>query len=224
MYTMPRTRKRIRLLLADDERLFREALQFFLETDPALEVIGSAADGAETVRLAKQLKPDVLLLDVAMPRLGGLDTLRALSAARVRIRTILVTGRIARTEALIALQLGARGIVLKDASPDLLLKCIHVVMHGEYWVDSTAVTDLISAYRAAPPAEPVPAAAPKLPLTPREREIVIAVAAGRSNQEVARQLKISKETVKHHLTSIFDKVGASSRLELALFAHRHHFL
>jgi two-component system, NarL family, nitrate/nitrite response regulator NarL len=221
---MPRTRKRIRLLLADDERLFREALRFFLETDPALEVIGYAADGAETVRLAKQLKPDVLLLDVAMPRLGGLETLRALSAARVRLRTILVTGRIARTEALIALQLGARGIVLKDASPDLLVKCIHVVMHGEYWVDSTAVTDLISAYRAAPPAGPVPATAPKLPLTQREREIVIAVAAGRSNEEVARQLKISKETVKHHLTSIFDKVGASSRLELALFAHRHDLL
>jgi two-component system, NarL family, nitrate/nitrite response regulator NarL len=221
---MPRTRKRIRLLLADDERLFREALRFFLETDPAFEVIGYAADGAETVRLAKQLKPDVLLLDVAMPRLGGLDTLRALSAAHVRVRTILVTGRIARTEALIALQLGARGIVLKDASPDLLLKSIHVVMHGEYWVDSTAVTDLISAYRAAPPAEPAPAAAPKLQLTQREREIVIAVAAGRSNQEVARQLKISKETVKHHLTSIFDKVGASSRLELALFAHRHDLL
>jgi two-component system nitrate/nitrite response regulator NarL len=221
---MARTRKRIRLLLADGERLFREALRFLLETDPAFEVVGYAADAAQTVRLAKQLKPDVLLLDVAMPRLGGLDTLRAVSAAHVCVRTILVTGRIARTEALIALQLGARGIVLKDASPDLLLKCIHVVMHGEYWVDSTAVTDLISAYRAAPPAGPVPAAAPKLPLTQREREIVIAVAAGRSNEEVARQLKISKETVKHHLTSIFDKVGASSRLELALFAHRHDLL
>jgi two-component system, NarL family, nitrate/nitrite response regulator NarL len=220
---MARTRKRIRLLLADGERLFREALRFLLETDPAFEVVGYAADAAQTVRLAKQLKPDVLLLDVAMPRLGGLDTLRAVSAAHVCVRTILVTGRIARTEALIALQLGARGIVLKDASSDLLLKSIHVVMHGEYWVDSTAVTDLISAYRAAPPAEPVPAAA-KLRLTQREREIVIAVAAGRSNQEIARQLKISIDTVKHHLTSIFDKVGASSRLELALFAHRHDLL
>jgi two-component system, NarL family, nitrate/nitrite response regulator NarL len=220
---MPRV-KRVRLLLADDERLFREALRLMLEAVPGFDVVGHAADGAETVRLAKQLKPDVLLLDVGMPRLGGLDTLRALSAAQVHVKTILVTGNIARNDVLTALQLGARGIVLKDASAELLLKSIHVVMQGEYWLDGVAVTDLISAYRSATPAPAIPQPQAAFQLTHREREIVAAVANGQSNLEIANNLHISKETVKHHLTAIFDKVGASTRLELALFAIHHHIV
>jgi DNA-binding NarL/FixJ family response regulator len=118
---------------------------------------------------------------------------------------------------LIALQLGARGVLLKDASPELLFKSIRVVMAGQYWVDAAAVCDVISAFRKAAPAPDAPALA-KFGLTRRELEIVIAVAAGESNREISRRLNISQETVKHHLTNIYSKVGVSTRVELALFA------
>jgi two-component system nitrate/nitrite response regulator NarL len=219
----PKAGKRIRLLIADDERLFREGLRVLLETEPCFQVVGYASDGAETVRLAKQLKPDVLLLDVVMPRMGGLDTLRALRKHRLRVKTILVTGAIERTAVLNALQLGARGVVLKDVDPELLFKSIHVAMRGEYWMDRAAVSDLVTALREASPQPDVPAAQRPFGLTRRELEIVTAVAGGQSNREIAQQLRISEETVKHHLTRIYDKVGASTRLELALFA-RHHGL
>jgi two-component system nitrate/nitrite response regulator NarL len=219
----PKAGKRIRLLIADDERLFLEGLRVLLETEPGFEVVGYASDGAETVRLAKQLKPDVLLLDVVMPRMGGLDTLRELRRHRLRVKTILVTGSIERTTVLNALQLGARGVVLKDVAPEVLFKSIHVAMRGEYWMDRTAVSDLVTALREASPKPDVPAAERPFGLTRRELEIVTAVASGESNKEIAQQLGISEETVKHHLTRIYDKVGASTRLELALFA-RHHGL
>jgi two-component system, NarL family, nitrate/nitrite response regulator NarL len=163
------------------------------------------------------LKPDVLLLDLVMPHMGGLETLRALSAAKLPVRTILLAGAIERPDVLNALQLGARGVILKDASPEVLFKGIRVVMAGQYWVDSTAVADVISAFRKAAPAADA-ATPPKFGLTRRELEIVIAVAAGESNREISRRLNISHETVKHHLTNIYDKVGASTRVELALFA------
>ncbi|PYR94168.1 MAG: DNA-binding response regulator [Acidobacteria bacterium] len=217
----PKTRERIRLLIADDERLFREGLRVLLETEPGFEVVGYAADGAQTIDLAKQLNPDVLLLDVAMPRMGGLDTLRALKGNRLHVKTILVTGSIDRTEVLNALQLGAHGVVLKGAAPELLFKSIHVAMRGEYWVDRTAVSDLIAAFREASPLPDAPAAQRPFGLTEREFDIVIALTGGLSNKEIAQQLGISEETVKHHLTKIYDKVGASTRLELALFAKHH---
>ena len=221
---MARAPKRIRLLIADDERLFTEALRVLLETQPSFKVVGYAADGAETVRLARDLKPDVLLLDLAMPRMGGLDTLRALATARSRVRTLLVTGAIARADVVTALQLGARGIVLKDATPELLFKSINVVMRGEYWINGAAVTDVIAAFREACPPEMTPPAPRPFDLTKRELEIVVAVAAGRSNREIGDQFGISKDTVKHHLTAIFDKVGVSSRVELALFALHHRLI
>jgi two-component system, NarL family, nitrate/nitrite response regulator NarL len=212
---------RIRLLIADDERLFREGLRVLLETEPGFEVVGYAADGAETIQLAKQLNPDVLLLDVAMPRMGGLDTLRALKVNRVQVKTILVTGSIDRTEVLNALQLGAHGVVLKGAAPELLFKSIHVAMRGEYWVDRTALGDVIAAFREASPLSDAPAAQRPFGLTGREFDIVVALTGGLSNKEIAQQLEISEETVKHHLTKIYDKVGASTRLELVLFAKHH---
>jgi two-component system nitrate/nitrite response regulator NarL len=220
----PKAGKRIRLLIADDERLFREGLRVLLETEPSFEVVGYAADGAQTVRLAKQLKPDVLLLDVVMPRMGGLDTLRALRENRLRVKTILVAGSIERTEVLNALQLGAHGVVLKDVDPEFLFKSIHVAMRGEYWIDRTAVSDLVTALREASPAPAVPAEQPSFGLTEREFEIVLAVAGAQSNKEIAQQLRISPETVKHHLTKIYDKVGASTRVQLALFAKEHGLL
>jgi two-component system, NarL family, nitrate/nitrite response regulator NarL len=196
-------------------------LRVLLETEPDFEVVGYAADGAQTIHLAKQLNPDVLLLDVAMPRMGGLDTLRALKENRLHVKTILVTGSIDRTELVNALQLGAHGVVLKGAAPELLFKSVHVVMRGEYWVDRTAVSDVIAAFREASPLPDAPAARCPFGLTGREFDIVVALTGALSNKQIAQQLGISDETVKHHLTKIYDKVGASTRLELALFAKHH---
>jgi two-component system, NarL family, nitrate/nitrite response regulator NarL len=222
--SMPDAEKRIRLLIADDVRLFRDALSLLLKTEPSFEVVGYAANGDETIPLAARLKPDVLLLDLVMPHMGGLETLRALSAAQIPVRTILLAGAIERPDVLIALQLGARGIILKNASPELLFKSIHVVMAGQYWVDATAVADVISAFRKAPPTTADTTAPAKFGLTRRELEIVIAVAAGESNREISRRLKISQETVKHHLTNIYNKVGASTRVELAVFALHNNLI
>jgi two-component system, NarL family, nitrate/nitrite response regulator NarL len=217
-------RNRIRLLIADDERLFREALRLLLETDPGFQVIGYASDGSEAVALARRLKPDVLLLDVAMPGVRGLDALQLLAASTTSVRTILVTGSITRTDVLTALRHGARGIVMKGADPDLLFKSIHAVMKGQYWIEHAAVSDLVAALRQSYPVAEPPPSARRFNLTPREIDIIRAVVDGQANKEIADRLGVAQPTVKHHLTSIFDKVGVSNRLELALFALHHQLL
>jgi two-component system, NarL family, nitrate/nitrite response regulator NarL len=212
----------IRLLIADDERLFREALRLLLETEPGFQVIGYASNGAEAVALAQRLKPDVLLLDIAMPGVRGLDALQSLTAGSIPVRTILVTGAITRSEALTALRHGARGIVMKDAAPDLLFKSIHAVMDGQYWIEREAVSDLVEALRESAAAEKLPPRIRPFNLTPRELQIIRAIVDGHANKEIGDRLGVAEPTVKHHLTSIFDKTGVSNRLELALFALHHH--
>jgi len=184
----------IRIVIADDHPIFRDGLRRLLEAEADLKVIGEASDGAEAVKLARQLKPDILLLDLAMPRNPGLEALRELSSGSTNsVRVILLTAAAEKNQIVEALQLGARGVVLKDSATQLLLKSIHTVMAEE-------------------------ARQKKFGLTPREIEIVSAVVAGYSNKEIAEYFKISEDTVKHHLSNIFDKLGVSTRLELALFA------
>lgn len=209
----------IRIVIADDHPIFRDGLRRLLEAEPGLKVIGEASDGNDAVKLARQLKPDVMLLDLAMPRQPGLEALRDLSTGGANgVKVILLTAAAEKHQIVEALQLGARGVVLKDSATQLLLKSIHTVMAGEYWVGREAVSNLVQYLRTQMQASNEESRQKKFGLTPRELEIVSAVVAGYSNKEIAEYFKISEDTVKHHLSNIFDKLGVSTRLELALFA------
>jgi len=217
-------RNKIRILVADDHPIFRDGLRKLLEAEADFRVIGEASDGEEAVKLAHELKPDVLLLDLAMPRQPGLDALRELSAAATPVRTILLTVAIEKAQLVEALQLGARGVVLKETSTELLLKSIRSVVAGQYWVGREAVTDLVRVLRDLIPAAGEEAKKKAFGLTPRELEVVSAIVLGYTNRDIARKFNISEDTVKHHLTNIFDKVGVSNRLELALFSIEHRLV
>jgi two-component system nitrate/nitrite response regulator NarL len=209
----------IRIVIADDHPIFRDGLRRLLEAEQDLKVIGEACDGTEAVKLARQLKPDILLLDLAMPRQPGLEALRDLSTGQAgSVRVILLTAAAEKNQIVEALQLGARGVVLKDSATQLLLKSIHTVMSGEYWVGRESVSNLVQYLRTLVQSSGEEARQRKFGLTPRELEVVSAVVAGYSNKEIAEHFKISEDTVKHHLSNIFDKLGVSTRLELALFA------
>jgi two-component system, NarL family, nitrate/nitrite response regulator NarL len=210
----------VRIVIADDHPIFRDGLRRLLEAESDLKVIGEASDGTEAVKLARQLKPEILLLDLAMPRRPGLEALREMSSSSSpsSVRVILLTAAAEKNQIVEALQLGARGVVLKDSATQLLLKAIHTVMAGEYWVGRESVSNLVQYLRTLMQSSGEDARQKKFGLTPRELEIVSAVVAGYANKEIAEYFKISEDTVKHHLSNIFDKLGVSTRLELALFA------
>jgi DNA-binding NarL/FixJ family response regulator len=210
----------IHLVIADDHPIFRDGLRRLLESEPDLKVIGEARDGAEAVKLARQLKPEIMLLDLAMPKHPGLEALHELSTGggASSVRVILLTAAIEKEQIVQALQLGARGVVMKDSATQVLLKAIHTVMAGEYWVNRDSVSNLVQYLQSMVQSSSQDAKKKKFGLTPRELEIVSAVVAGFANKEIAEYFKISEDTVKHHLSNIFDKLGVSTRLELALFA------
>jgi len=208
----------VRILIADDHPIFRDGLKRLLESEGEFKVVGEACDGVEAVQLARQLVPEIMLLDLAMPRRAGLEALRELVSHSSSVRVILLTAAAEKDQIVQALQLGARGVVLKDSATQILLKSIHAVMAGEYWVGRESVSNLVQYLRTLMAPAVSYAQRNKYRLTPRELEIISAVVAGYANKEIAQHFKISEDTVKHHLSNIFDKVGVSTRLELALFA------
>jgi two-component system, NarL family, nitrate/nitrite response regulator NarL len=210
----------VRVLIADDHSLFREGLRKLIESEAGFEVVGEASDGEMLLALARQLQPDVILLDLAMPRRDGMEVLRELAAAEIQVRTLVLTASINKAQIVQALKLGAYGVILKESTTQRLFDSIRCVMAGQYWIGRESVSDLVRAFRsiAAPDAA---SRSRDFGLTPRELEIVTLVVAGYSNPGIAQRCSISEQTVKHHMSNVFDKLGVSNRLELALFAVNH---
>ena len=221
---MPETASTIRILIADDHPVFRYGLRTLLESEPRLAVVGEAVDGSEVVKMIAAVKPNILLLDLAMPRLTGIEVLREMAYDRSAVRTIVLTAAIENRQIVEALQLGARGILLKDAATQLVTKCIEKVMGGEYWVGHEAVTNLVDYLRGLGGIKDVQKSQKLMQFTPRERQIISAIIVGCANKEIASRLSLSEDTVKHHLSHIFAKAGVSNRLELAIWSMNQGFL
>jgi two-component system nitrate/nitrite response regulator NarL len=224
-----------RVVIADDECMFRTSLRQLLavpplvvrdvygvDVGPGFEVVSEAATGEGTIEAVAASQPDLLLLDMSMPRLSGLDVLRDIASSCARTRTIVLSGGLDKSQLLTAVQLGARGVVLKESATELLFEAMTRVLAGQSWVGQTLIADLMDAVRTFAHS-PAGAGARHKPfgLTPREREVLSLVVEGCANKEIAQRFAVSEETIKHHLTRMFDKVGAANRLELALAATRN---
>jgi DNA-binding NarL/FixJ family response regulator len=219
--SFPEKRKKpIRLVIADDHPIVRDGLKKLLSLEDDLEVVGEAGDGREVLERVQELEPDVLLLDLRMPNLDGLAALQALQQANRNTKVIILTASEDKNEFVQAMKLGCSGIVLKQTAPDLIVKSIRKVNAGEIWLDSNTTAAVMRQFSTATEfaAANHTKARERSPLSQREREIVALVAQGYKNKEMAEKMFISEQTVKNHLHNIFDKLGVSDRLELALYA------
>ena len=216
-------KSKIRIVVADDHPIFRDGLCKLLALEEDFEVVAQAQDGRQVLDVLQQYEPDILLLDLKMPGLDGLSTLQRLQVVKNKTRVIVLTASDDKNEFVQAMKLGTSGIVLKQTATELLIKSIRKVHAGEIWLDSHTTAAVIRQFVAADEApavsaQPAPRDRERSPLSQREREIVALVAQGFKNKEMAEKMFISEQTVKNHLHNIFDKLGVSDRLELALYA------
>jgi DNA-binding NarL/FixJ family response regulator len=208
----------VRVLIADDHAIFRAALQGLLDAEPGFHVVAEAADGETAVDMARDIQPDIALVDFVLPCTDRVAVLHGIQRSSPSCRVVVLATQMDRSQIVEILQMGVRGIIMKDSPIDVLFKGIQAVVAGEHWVGRERVADLVALLRTG--AAPFDGARP-FGLTSREMEVVRAVVAGCTNREIAEKLSISPNTTKHHLSNVFDKLGVSNRLELALFAYHH---
>jgi DNA-binding NarL/FixJ family response regulator len=212
----------IRILVADDQRVVREGLVMLLGLLPGVEVVGAAADGEQAAALAAELRPDVVLMDLRMPRLDGVQATRRLRDHDPEVAVIALTTYADDRSVVEALRAGARGYLTKDAGAEEIRRALEAVVGGEVALDPPVQRHLVDAL-AGGAGGPGPAA-PALPdgLTPREAEVLALIAEGLTNAEIAARLVVSEATVKSHVNHLLAKIGARDRAQAVAYAYRHH--
>ncbi len=209
----------IRVLVADDQDLVRTGLSMILDAQPGIEVVAQAANGREAVERARHLRPDVCLFDIRMPELDGIEATRLLAGPDVEepLAVVVITTFDLDEYVHGALKAGARGFLLKDAGPELLVQAIDAAANGDALIAPSVTVRLLETFSATGaggrPPEPIDA------LTDREEEVLVTLARGRTNAEIATDLHISLSTVKTHIASLMSKLGARNRVEIAIWAH-----
>ena len=209
----------IRVLVADDQDLVRTGLKMILDAQPDIAVVGEAANGRDAVALARRLRPDVCLFDIRMPALDGIEATRQLAGPDIDdpLAIVIVTTFDLDEYVHGALKAGARGFLLKDAGPELLVQAIRAAANGDALIAPSVTARLLATF--SHPGAGRPAAQPIEPLTEREEQVLVTVARGRTNAEIADELHISLSTVKAHLASLMTKLSARNRVELAMWAY-----
>lgn len=208
----------IRVLIADDQDLVRTGLGMILDAQPGIEVVGLVGDGRQAVEQARLVRPDVCLFDIRMPELNGIEATKILAGPDVEdpMAVVVITTFDLDEYVHDALKAGARGFLLKDAGPQLLVQAIEAAANGEALIAPSITARLLSTFASGSRSNP---AQPVEPLTEREEEVLLTVARGRSNAEIAEELYISLSTVKTHLASLMTKLGARNRVEIAMWAY-----
>ncbi|MEU7973941.1 response regulator transcription factor [Micromonospora sp. NPDC049089] len=209
----------VRVLVADDQEIVRTGLTIILNTQPGIEVVGGACDGRQAVALARRLRPDVCLFDIRMPGMDGIEATRALAGPTVPdpLAVVVITTFDLDEYVYAALRAGARGFLLKEAGPALLSQAVHAAANGDALIAPSVTTRLLKAFAEADPA--APRTQPIEALTDREEQVLVAVARGRTNKEIADELYITLSTVKSHVTSLMTKLGVRNRVEVAMWAY-----
>ena len=212
----------IRVIVADDQEIVRTGLTMILDAQPGIEVIGTANDGRQAVELARRLRPDVCLFDIRMPVMDGIEATRALAGPTVEdpLAVVVITTFDLDEYVYAALRAGAHGFLLKDAGPALLAQAVHAAANGDALVAPSVTARLLTAFAESGPHSAPPQ--PIEPLTAREEQVLMSVAGGRTNNEIAAELYITLSTVKTHVASLMTKLGARNRVEIAIWAYETH--
>ncbi|MFD1146689.1 response regulator [Saccharothrix hoggarensis] len=212
----------VRVLVADDQEIVRTGLTMILDAQPDIEVVGGAADGRRAVELARRLRPDVCLFDIRMPGIDGIEATRLLAGPAVEdpLAVVVITTFDLDEYVYAALRAGALGFLLKDAGPALLAQAVRAAANGDALIAPAVTARLLRTFAATGPAGPP--AQPVEPLTDREEQVLVTVARGRTNSEIADELHITLSTVKTHVASLMAKLGARNRVEIAMWAYETH--